>query len=131
MIYRSREQLLLVWQGCDAIPEAEWTAMVETLRAMREGEIKILVVTHGGAPSPSQQLAVAKLHATRSVTVAVLSDSTGVRFVASAMALFIKRLRTYRLSEMRSAQDFLQLSQAERSFADSFFREVGAAPAVA
>ncbi|HEX5657450.1 MAG TPA: STAS/SEC14 domain-containing protein [Polyangiales bacterium] len=45
--------------------------------------------------------------------IAVISDSTAVRFLASAVALIVRRLRTFPSGELESALAYLQLTPAE------------------
>jgi hypothetical protein len=121
LIFQCTEQLLVVRHGRDAIPDGEWSALLRTLEQQPLNHMKILVLTDGGGPSPAQQLAVAKLTARISFTVAVLSDSVGMRFVVSSVALLVRRIRTFTSAELPGAAAFLELSPTELRTAETFF----------
>jgi hypothetical protein len=124
MIFRCVERLLLVWHGREPVADTEWQEMLELLKSHWSNEVKVLVFTQGGAPSASQQLALAKLSAVKTFTGAILSDSAGMRFVVSSFALFIKRIRTFPSVELQGASAFLELSEAEHRAAESFLSEL-------
>lgn len=123
MTVRFVEDLMMVWQGAEAIPEQQWTDMVRMLNAHAATEIKVLVLTLGGAPSPSQQAQLAHIRAHKSLRLAVISPSIGVRFVASAIALFAKQIQTFTPSELPYACSFLSLSPSQAEAAIAFATE--------
>ena len=109
MTVRFLDDLMMAWQGAEAIPERQWTEMLGNLKAHPVAELKVLVLTLGGAPSPSQQAQLAHALAHKSLRLAVVSPSIGVRFVASAIALFARQIQTFTPSELPYACSFLDL----------------------
>lgn len=95
---------------------------VEVMRGHRGDVLKVLVVTVGGAPTPSQQLKLTRLRIHRGMTIAVVSASVGVRFVASSMALLTRQIRTFVPQDFASACAFLELTQAQVQSATRFSR---------
>lgn len=124
MITRTRGRLVFVWHGAMLPDDREWDHSVRVLAAQERTTVRVLVVTAGGAPTPSQQLRLSRAVGGQPFPVAVVSDLTGVRFVASALALFLKRLRTFTIADRRNAYVHLGLTQEEMNGAESFFAEV-------
>jgi hypothetical protein len=96
--------------------------MIEVLDSRRHSPVRVMVLENGGGPAPSQQLRLTQAIAARSMPlpVAVVSDSTRVRFIASTLALFTKRIRTFRLAEVDQALAFLDLNERELRTAEAF-----------
>lgn len=113
--------LFLFWKDAESITDAEWAPAMEDVASHRAASLKVLVVTLGGAPSPSQQVKLASLKQRKSMTLAVVSSSIGVRFVASSIALFARQIRTFVPSELPRAYAFLELSEAQMQAANAFF----------
>jgi len=129
MVVRVVGSLILLWNGRETPLDEEWSDMLATFRAQPAGEpIKMLVSTEGGAPSPAQQARMAPLMAGRMGRFAVLTDSVSHRFVASAMALFLRNIRTFAPGDLASAFAFLELNEEQRRAAVAFFRAQEAAP---
>ena len=91
------------------------------MRGHRGEALKVLVIPMGGAPTPAQQLKITRLRMHRGLTIAVISSSVGVRFVASSMALFTRQIRTFVPSEFSNACAFLALTEAQVQSATAFF----------
>lgn len=126
MITRTRGRVVLIWHGAMLPDDREWDQSVRILAAQDPTSVRVLVVTVGGAPSPPQQLRLSRAVGGRPFPVAVVSDLTGVRFVASTLALFLKRLRTFPVAERRGAYVHLDLTADEVDGAEAFFSEVRA-----
>jgi hypothetical protein len=123
MILRKLEQVLLVWQGPEPIPDAQWHDLMRRIADHAGDDLRMLVVTEGGAPSPPQLLALARVGAQRLLTAAVVSDNVGMSFVSCAVAMLVKRIQTFRVSELSDACAFLKLSAVDVRAAEGFVRE--------
>lgn len=123
MMFHSSGRLFVAWHNRETPHDPEWSAVVAALRAHDHATLRVLVVTEGGTPSRAQQQALTGVLAGKAIPVAVVSDATAVRFVASALALFMKRIKTFRSNELAQAYAHLGLTEAERRDADAFLAE--------
>jgi hypothetical protein len=126
MLTESHGQLCVVWHGRETPTEAEWESHLREMRKLRSRPLKVLVMSEGGAPSPSQQLRLTPIISSPSVVIAVVSDTIGVRLVVSSLALFTRRIRTFRRGELALAHVHLGLDADETRFANAFARRVNA-----
>jgi len=124
MLARTSGRLAMFWHGSGAPSDLEWDRHLGLLGAQAKATLRVLVFTEGGAPSPGQQIRLAKVLGGLSLPVAVVSDLGGIRFVASALALFLKRLRTFTVDEREAGYAHLELTPSEREAAEAFFVEV-------
>lgn len=108
--------LLLLRENQHTPTDADWDAFLEILILNRPNfpQLRILVATDGGGPSPTQIKRLAKALGGRSVRVAVVTDSTRVRFIASTIALLNSKIKSFSSSEIRKAYDHLGLTTAEQ-----------------
>lgn len=128
MATRSIGRLVAVWHGPDAPREHEWEELLDQLRAQSLQTLRVLVLTEGGAPSTPQKMELTKVLAAHPVPVAVISDVASIRFVASSLALLMKRIRTFPLSELGQAYAHLALEPTEARAADEFLQQHGVTP---
>lgn len=118
--------LVLCWNGPENTTDDEWSRMLALFRAQPDlDKLRILVVTEGGAPPPHQQKQLFHVLGGRPVTVAIMASGVGTRFVISSLALFIKRIRGFRLDELSDAAVHLALTPDELGAASAFLREMG------
>jgi hypothetical protein len=113
-------RLLVISHEAGIPPDDEWNEALTMLSAHDLEQLRVLVFTEGGGPSPAQQARLAKVLArwSRTLLVAVVSDNTGIRFLASALALFLKRIRTFTRTDVTGAYRYLELSHQECQVAD-------------
>lgn len=116
------DRLLLVWHGEGSPDEQAWEHVLELLDAHRDRQIRVFVLTEGGGPSAQQQLRLTHVLGARSLAlpVAVVSESPRIRFVASTLALFTKRIRTFAPNDLAGACAFLELNETEKHAASAF-----------
>lgn len=126
MISRLFGRLLMVWHRDVQPTSEEWEEFLDLLRLSDLQKVRGLVLTEGGAPSPSQQLALAKQVGACMIPVAVVSNHVGVRFVASSLALLSKRLRSFTKGELPDAYRHLDLDAEEIHQAQLFVAQTGA-----
>ena len=128
MVFRICGRLLLIRHGREPIPEDQWSELMRAVTQHPANHLAALVLTLGGAPTPTQQIDISKLARDRTFTVAVLSDSVGMRFVVSSIALVIRRIQTFRSSEYEQACRFLELTTDEIRAAEAFVSELATRP---
>jgi hypothetical protein len=116
MLSRRVGPLVLVREGVEEPSEQEWDHFLSFLQlAPRElSRLKVLVVTDGGAPSAAQLKRLALTLGPNHVRVAVISDSSKMRFASASIALFQRYYRQFSLAEAAPAYDHLELSPLER-----------------
>jgi hypothetical protein len=109
-------RLLIVSHNQEPPTDQEWDDLLSVFEREHLDRLRLVVFTEGGGPTPAQQSRLASVLAGRPGTlhVAVISDSTAIRFIACTLALFIRRLRTFRRGELDAALAYLQLAPVER-----------------
>jgi hypothetical protein len=120
--------LLLLRQNHGAPSDENWA---ETLKLMSADagamdQMKVLVVTDGGGPTPDQRKRLERTMSGKTVPTAVVSDSVKVRFIVSTVTLFTAKIQTFRRAELEQAFTFLNLDKKERSDALKHIKEMDA-----
>jgi hypothetical protein len=110
-----------VWLHTDKDPPDDlWQrAMVETEAALRRattlgGEVKVLVVTDGGAPSLRQRRRLTEIYDYRPYQISIVTtalSSPVKRGIAAAMRWFNPALRMYQPESMPAALEHLRLTE--------------------
>jgi hypothetical protein len=115
-------RLVIFLHGKGAPTDEEWHLVLELFASQSLVPLRVLVFTEGATPSPSQQARLSKVlgRAARTLPVAVVSDSIAVRFVVSALALFLPRIRTFRPQDLTLACRYLELDDTENRAAIEF-----------
>ncbi len=128
MLVRRVGTLLLLRQNTETASEAEWAQLLELLIALHDDlpNLKIMVRTDGGGPSPQQRRSLQAALAGSPARVAVVSDHLKVRFVVSTLALFQKDLRSFLVKELPDAYAHLSMSESERRHAQKALTEMEA-----
>lgn len=104
----------------------EWERCLNLLRRF-EGEldqIRVLVLTHGGGPSPHQRQRLAEVLGKAKIRVAVVTDRMKIRIAASTVAFIIPRLRSFGWDSLHDAFAHLKLSLPEQAVAKTELAEL-------
>jgi hypothetical protein len=112
MLTRRVGSVLLLVQGAESPTEAEWSECLDVLRPFVDSA-RVLVVTDGGGPNPSQRRRLSELIDGNPMRAAIVTDSIKVRFIVSSVALFIQRIRSFAMNEMAAAFRHLDLNSVE------------------
>jgi hypothetical protein len=112
MLTRRVGSVLLLVQGSTPPSDREWNECLEILQPF-VAIARVLVLTQGGGPDPSQRKRLSAVIGRHPVRVAILTDSVKVRFIVASVALFIRRIRCFMLSDMSVAFAHLDLTAAE------------------
>jgi hypothetical protein len=125
-VTRKVGNLLILRENTQTPSDAEWNETLELLTKSPNGMagVKVLVVSDGGGPSMDQRRRLDKALGGVPVVVAVISDSSKVRFIVSTVALLTSRIQSFRVSELNKACDHLQLSPSERNLAAKHLKEM-------
>jgi len=118
-VTRRVESLVILRESKLDPSDEEWE---ETLRIVLEQwqelrQLKVLVVSDGGGPTQAQRKRLERTLEGKPIRVAVVSDSMKVRFICSSVALFTSNLSSFKVSEMREAYSWLNLSDREKKLA--------------
>jgi hypothetical protein len=122
---------VLIFMHREGTPtDEDWQSALELFGSQSLEQLRVLVFTDGSSPSHTQQARLSKVlgRAARTLPVAVISESTAVRFVASALALFLPRIRTFRPIELQQACAHLELDTLESRAATEFVQSQAPAP---
>ena len=118
--------LLIIRQNQHAPSDEDWDEALRlmTLNPAELDQLKALVVTDGGGPTPAQRKRLHHAMSGKSVRSAVVSESMKVRFIVSSVALFLSRIQSFRKDELEQAFNYLDLDAAERRLAQENVAEM-------
>jgi hypothetical protein len=119
MVTRSIGAMLILRQGKEDPSDAEWDECMRqltTLLALRSHgrDVKVLVITDGGAPNVSQRERLQKALEKSPIPVAVVSDNVKARITSSAVALLNRHHRSFANADLDQAYAHLGASPEER-----------------
>ena len=122
-------RLLVLYQSDEPPRDSEWDACLAQVRSFTGdlNDLRVLVLTRGGGPTPHQRKRLAKTIGRAMIRVAVVTDSVRVRFISSSVALFMARLRSFGWEDVRQAYFHLDLDARERRLADGIVADLGSA----
>lgn len=112
MAYRVVHGVFCVVHGATNPTDEEWEAYLKYYLANERQCARTLVVTQGGGPSAKQRGDTAKVIQSSPTRVAIVSTSTLVRGIATALSWFNKRVQAFSGNEMDAALKYLEVPQA-------------------
>ena len=110
MAYRTVNGIFCVAHGSSNPSDEEWKAYLDYYLANERECLRTLVVTDGGGPNAKQRAETAKLIQSAPTRVAIVSSSTFVRGVATALSWFNKRVQAFSDTEMDRALSYLEVT---------------------
>ncbi len=110
MAYRTVHGVFCVAHGSSNPSDEEWKAYLDYYLAHEPECLRTLVVTDGGGPNAKQRGDTAKLIQSSPTRVAIVSSSTFVRGVATALSWFNKRVQAFSDTEMDRALSYLEVT---------------------
>jgi hypothetical protein len=128
MVTRSMGAMLILRESDEPPSDEEWDECLRLLAPYRSdfSRVKVLVVTDGGGPTPVQRKRLSSVLDGNVVRVAVVSESVKVRFITSSVALFLRRISSFRRHELQDAYTFLSMTPEERLAADRAIADMDA-----
>ena len=102
--------------GTTAPSESDWSGYLDLVRSLDPPDLKVrvLVLSDGGAPTPSQRAQLAAAIKTREgqveIRCAIITSSTFARGVMNAFRLIRPGYRAFNPSDLGQAFDYLQVS---------------------
>jgi ribosomal protein L13E len=116
LVTRTVGSILILRQSADPPSEPEWEESLRTLNALfREHgpNVRALVYTDGGAPSPVQRASLQKALEKTPIPAAVVSDNVKARMTSSTVALANRKHRSFAVEELSKAYLHLGLTADE------------------
>ncbi len=126
MVTRRFGPLLILRENKETPTDEEWDECLDLL-ARDVDDVRVLVITDGGGPSPAQRKRLEQTLAGKPVKVAVVSESVKVRFIVSTVALLTANIKSFTLVEYTQALQHLDLDLDLRRIAQQQIREMTAA----
>lgn len=113
--FRMFSSVLVLRQGRKTPLDADWDACMESIasRPADAPPLRVLVITDGGGPSVEQRRRLSNVLDGKPVKIAVVSESSTVRFIVSSVALFNQDIASFRPSEIGKAYSYLGLGPDE------------------
>lgn len=113
--------VLVLYENEHTPRDSEWNRCLDQLRDLGEtiSELRVLVVTRGGGPSPLQRKRLAAVINGAPLRIAVVTTSVRVRFISSSVALFASRLKSFAWDDLAGAYVHLSFDRNERTLAKS------------
>ena len=129
MVTRSLGSMLFLRESALPPSDAEWNQCLRLLSEHRSdwSKVKVLVVTEGGGPTVAQRKSLSSLVEGHPIRVAVVTESTKVRFIVSSAALFLREIASFSPRELHLAYAHLKMSVTEQTSADKILDEMSAA----
>jgi hypothetical protein len=125
---RQLGSLLLLCHSPEPPTNEEWDAHLRLLeRVMREhGTVNTIVLSEGGAPSATQRAALTKVLGTGPTRSAILTRSSAVRAVLTALRLWNPTIVGFTPDALPKAMEFLGLERGMRETIERAFTELRA-----
>ena len=122
MAFASVGTVVIVLHSNQAPTDAEWAEYVKEFKKFKDlTRVRSLVFTDGGAPNSAQRKEVNDLLDGRPGLTAVISASSMIRGVVTALQWFNPAIKSFSPDRVASAYEHLKLTPAER---DSVGRQV-------
>lgn len=109
----SRGEIMVVIHTSQPPSDLEWQEYVDGVASCDLETMRSIVITDGGAPSAQQRKAINDLLGGRQVPGVVVSPSTFVRGVVTALSWFNPGLKAYPHEDFDKACQYLELSLQE------------------
>jgi hypothetical protein len=118
MAFKVMDRVLVLAHGVDDPTDDEWFAYVTEIKRQGADLLPQVVLTEGGRPNSVQRKMLTDVLAGRGMKVAVLSKSTLVRGVVTAISWFNRDIRPFEVHELHEAIAYLGVSITQRAQID-------------
>lgn len=127
MAWRFEGRLTIIVHGPQNPSNLEWQSMLRDGNALEHVEAgRTLVISYGGGPDGHQRELLAQHMSKRPSPTAILTKSSLVRAITTALLFFNRTMKVFGLDEQDAAGEFLGLSPEERELAGRARRELEA-----
>jgi hypothetical protein len=123
---RSVGQMIILRENGSTPDDKDWDGFLEVLIKNRDNfeKMKCLVVTDGGGPNAPQRKRLEAALARRPLRVAVVTDSSKARFIASMITFLNSDHRGFSNKEIGEAYVHLGMNREEQLRAAEILREL-------
>lgn len=117
MVFKSDGRFFILLHTEAAPSDAEWTAFVTAteVAARQAGkdfsQLRQLVITDGGGPSSTQRKQANAMLGGSTIRVAVVSQSTAIRGVVTALSWFNSLIKAFNPDELKEALSYLEVPE--------------------
>ncbi len=125
LVTRRVGSLLILRQNKGNPSDEEWDECLGLLKPDLDN-VRVLVVTDGGAPSPEQRRRLNQTMSGAPLRISVVSESVKVRFVVSSVAFLSRNIKSFSETEYSDALQHLDLDLDQRRVAQRHVREMTA-----
>jgi len=109
MAFKVIDRLFIVVYGAHDPTDEEWIFYLQDVERHGIDRTMQLISTDGGGPTATQRRYLNELLAGRSVPVAVMSSSSAIRGVVTALSWFNRKIRAFAPSGLRDAIAYLEI----------------------
>jgi len=95
------------------VSEGEFPQVLQVFRRLEYSMVRMLVITDGGGPTPVQRKEMNSALSGREMPTAVMSNDIVIRGTVTALSWFNKKIRSFPLSELDEALEYLDVSSTK------------------
>jgi hypothetical protein len=110
--YKLLPDLLISVHGKAPVSDEQFPEILRIFRGLDYENIRMLVVTEGGGPTPRQRSVMTKALGGRQMRNAVVSDDMLIRGIVTALSWFNPKIRSFRSDDLEGAMRYLGLPPA-------------------
>lgn len=112
MAFKVIDRMFIVVYGSHDPTDEEWLNYLEDVKRHGIDRTMQLIATEGGGPTSTQRKILNDLLAGRHVPVAVMSGSTAVRGVVTALSWFNRKIKAFPPEGLADALSYLEIPQS-------------------
>lgn len=109
----ARERTLVSVGGQTPYSDGDWDAYLQIAQQLAHEEMRVLAYVGGTLPTRAQQAQLTALPNPRRRRIAVVSQSTAMRFIVSMFVMVVPHIQTFSPDKIEDALAFLQLEPTE------------------
>lgn len=109
MAFKVIDRLFIVVYGTHDPTDEEWVSYLKDVERHGIDRTMQLIATEGGGPTSTQRRYLNDLLAGRSVPVAVMSGSTAIRGMVTALSWFNRKIRAFPPTGLADALAYLEI----------------------
>jgi hypothetical protein len=110
--YELLRNVMISVHGRDPVSAKEFPEVLASFRRLDFENVKMLVVTEGGGPTPQQRKEMVNAMGGREMLTAVVSDEVMIRGVVTALSWFNSKIKSFRSADLDGAMRYLGVSPA-------------------
>jgi hypothetical protein len=104
--------LMISVHGREHVSSEQFPEVLSTFQELDYENVRMLVVTEGGGPTPQQRREMVNAMGGREMVTAVVSDDIFIRGVVTALSWFNSKIKSFPRSDLEGAMRYLQIPPA-------------------